>query len=88
MNYEEAHILCKDRCTTLRFNYDLDEEYPMHSFEFLSSNIVQPCGLKERIKRAWAMLVGKPVYYAEILVEAHEAKRFCQECLAIIEKGE
>lgn len=79
---KDVYLPCQDRCTTLNFTYDEEGFLKNYcTFSFLTDNLVKNYGIKERIKDAWRILTGKPIYYAEVLTEKEDAIKFLTDCL-------
>ena len=86
---KEVYLTCQDRCTTLRFTYDNDENWNITSFEMLDDRVVKETPFLWRLKRAWYVLREKPLCYAEVMATDNEkTKYFLRECLRVIEEGE
>lgn len=86
---KEIYFTCQDRCTTLRFTYDNDNNYDISSFQMLDDRVVKETPFMLRLKRAWHVLWAKPYCYAEVLATNKEkTKYFLRECLRVIEEGE
>ena len=86
---KEVYLTCQDRCTTLRFTYDPDENWNITGFEMLDDRVVKETPFMLRLKRAWHVLWEKPYILSEVLSTSNEkTKYFLRECLRVIEEGE
>lgn len=90
MNIKSITLRCNDNQEAVVFNkYEYGGDYSA-DFEinvedsYIGKNYR---GLFGRIKRAWAMFVGKPVVYTGIYCEDKEKMRkFLNDCLELLEE--
>jgi hypothetical protein len=81
-------LKCDCGCTTVvfeKFDWDSDGEHVDYNISFQDDFIYgKATGLLERIKRAFKILTGKPVYYAEVSVNKERMKEFLKSAMEIV----
>ena len=90
MNIKSITLRCEDNQEAVVFNkYEYDGDYSADFEINVEDNYIGKSyrGLFGRIKRAWAMFVGKPVVYTGIYCgDKEKMRKFLNDCLELIEE--